>query len=66
MNTHQLRQLDPHTDHDDKFVPLVNRIRMLMTYNISDTNIAIKLVAEGQTPTDVWLCIMAARILDRD
>jgi len=64
MNTHQLRQRDPHTDHDDKFVPLVNRIRMLKAYNLSDENIAIKLVAEGQTPADVWLCIMAAVILD--
>jgi len=56
--------MSQHYETNDKFVPLVNRIRMLLAY-MSEEDVARKLVGEGQSPADVWLCVMAARILDK-
>jgi len=58
------KHMSQHYETNDKFVPLVNRIRMLLAY-MSEEDVARKLVGEGQSPADVWLCVMAARILDK-
>lgn len=52
-----------HEEKNDKFYPLLMRIRTLRAY-MSDIDLAVQLVAEGQSPATVWLYIKAAEILD--
>lgn len=44
---------------------LVPRIRLLKMYDMSDSDVARKIVSEGNfSPEQVWLAIKAAEVLD--